>query len=42
MAINSALLAVELVILPIWFYSWLWRMKRPDPRLPGPATCARR
>ena len=37
MAINSALLAVELVILPIWFYSWLWRMKRPDPALPVPA-----
>src|SRR4051794_23067659 len=30
MAVNSALLAVELVILPIWFFSWLWRMKRPD------------
>ena len=37
MGINSALLAVELVILPIWFYVWLSRMKRPDRRLAVPA-----
>jgi cellulose synthase (UDP-forming) len=36
MAINSALLAIELLVLPVWFYSWLWRMKRPDQRLPVP------
>ena len=40
MGINSALLAVELVILPSWFYVWLSRMKRPDRRLPVPGLRA--
>jgi cellulose synthase (UDP-forming) len=31
MALNSVPLAIELVVLPIWLYFWLWRMKRPNP-----------
>jgi cellulose synthase (UDP-forming) len=36
LAINSALLAVEMLFLPLWFFFWLWRMKRPDPALEVP------
>lgn len=35
-AVSSALVGIELVVLPIWFYTWLWRMKRPDDTLPVP------
>ncbi len=31
--INSLLLGVETVVLPVWFYFWIWRMKRPDPNV---------
>lgn len=37
MVLNSIPLAIELVVLPIWFYGWLWRMKRPNPALEVPA-----
>jgi cellulose synthase (UDP-forming) len=33
LAVNSALLAIESILLPIWFYFWLWRVRRPDPAL---------
>jgi cellulose synthase (UDP-forming) len=36
LAINSALLAVEMLGLPVWFFFWIWRMKRPDPALGVP------
>ncbi|MDX6689721.1 MAG: hypothetical protein QOG15_1178 [Solirubrobacteraceae bacterium] len=36
MLLNSVPLGIELVLLPIWFYSWLWRMKRPNPALAVP------
>jgi len=36
MILNSVPLGIELVVLPIWLYSWLWRMKRPDPALGVP------
>jgi cellulose synthase (UDP-forming) len=36
LAINSALLAVEMLFLPLWFFFWLWRMKRPNPKLGVP------
>jgi cellulose synthase/poly-beta-1,6-N-acetylglucosamine synthase-like glycosyltransferase len=36
MAVNSVPLGIELVVLPIWFYWWLWRMKRPNPALRVP------
>ncbi len=36
LVINSALLAVETVVLPVWFYFWIWRMKRPNPALEPP------
>jgi cellulose synthase (UDP-forming) len=34
--VNSLLLSIETVLLPIWFYHWIWRMKRPDPRVGVP------
>jgi cellulose synthase/poly-beta-1,6-N-acetylglucosamine synthase-like glycosyltransferase/beta-mannanase len=34
--LNSLPLGIELVILPIWFYWWLWRMRRPNPALAVP------
>ena len=37
LVLNSALLAVESLLLPVWFFSWLWRMRRPDPGLSVPA-----
>lgn len=33
---NSLLLATETVLLPAWFFFWLWRMRRPDGTLPVP------
>jgi hypothetical protein len=36
LAINSALLAVETLFLPLWYFFWLWRMKRPNPALEVP------
>jgi len=36
LAINSALLAVESLGLPLWFFFWISRMKRPDPALDVP------
>jgi cellulose synthase (UDP-forming) len=34
--LNSVPLGIELVVLPIWFYWWLWRMKRPNAALAVP------
>lgn len=34
--INSGLLAIETVLLPLWFFFWIWRMKRPDTSIPVP------
>jgi cellulose synthase (UDP-forming) len=34
--LNSVPLGIELVVLPIWLYWWLWRMKRPNPALTLP------
>ncbi|MCW3038106.1 MAG: glycosyl transferase 2 family protein, partial [Solirubrobacterales bacterium] len=36
MGINSALLATETVFLPVWFFFWIWRMKRPDTGIAVP------
>ena len=36
MVLNSIPLGIELVVLPLWFYTWLWRMKRPNPDLAVP------
>ncbi len=36
LAINVALLAVEMLFLPLWFFFWIWRMKRPNPDLSVP------
>jgi cellulose synthase (UDP-forming) len=33
MILNSIPLGIEFVVLPAWLYTWLWRMKRPDPAL---------
>lgn len=30
LVINSGLLGIETVLLPLWFFFWIWRMKRPD------------
>ncbi|HLJ03408.1 MAG TPA: glycosyl hydrolase [Solirubrobacteraceae bacterium] len=34
--LNTSLLFVESLLLPSWFFSWLWRMRRPDPSLAVP------
>jgi cellulose synthase (UDP-forming) len=34
--ISSALLAVEMVLIPLWFFFWIYRMKRPNPGLEPP------
>jgi cellulose synthase (UDP-forming) len=34
--VSTALLAIESLVLPIWFFFWLWRMRRPDPALDVP------
>jgi cellulose synthase/poly-beta-1,6-N-acetylglucosamine synthase-like glycosyltransferase len=34
--VNSALLAIESILLPTWFFFWLWRVRRPDPTLEVP------
>ena len=34
--ISSALLSVEMLLLPLWFFFWIWRMKRPNPALGVP------
>lgn len=36
LVLNSVPLGIELVVLPVWLYSWLWRMKRPNPALDVP------
>jgi cellulose synthase (UDP-forming) len=36
LAVNSALLGIETVLLPLWFFFWIWRMKRPDTSIPVP------
>ena len=36
LAVNSGLLAVEMLFLPLWFFFWIWRMKRPNPNLAIP------
>lgn len=33
LSINSALLSVESIGLPVWFFFWIWRMRRPDAGL---------
>jgi cellulose synthase/poly-beta-1,6-N-acetylglucosamine synthase-like glycosyltransferase/beta-mannanase len=34
--LNSVPLGIELIVLPIWLYWWLWHMKRPNPALAVP------
>jgi len=34
--INSGLLAIETLVLPVWFYFWIWRIRRPNPSLQPP------
>jgi cellulose synthase/poly-beta-1,6-N-acetylglucosamine synthase-like glycosyltransferase/beta-mannanase len=34
--LNSVPLGIELIVLPIWLYWWLWRMKRPNSELAVP------
>jgi cellulose synthase (UDP-forming) len=34
--ISSALLSLEMLVLPLWFFFWIWRMKRPNPALAVP------
>ena len=34
--VSSGLLAFESVLLPLWFYFWIWRLRRPDPGLAPP------
>jgi cellulose synthase (UDP-forming) len=34
--LNSLPLGIEFIVLPIWFYWWLWRMRRPNPELAVP------
>ena len=36
LGINIALLSVEMLALPLWFFFWIWRMKRPNPALTVP------
>ncbi len=36
LVLNSVPLGIELVVLPLWLYTWLWRMKRPNPTLSVP------
>jgi cellulose synthase (UDP-forming) len=36
--VNSAVLGVELLVLPSWFLFFLLRMKRPNPALPLPSV----
>jgi cellulose synthase (UDP-forming) len=33
---SSLLLAIGALLLPIWFYFWLWRIRAPDPLLEVP------
>ena len=34
--VNTGLLAIESLVLPAWFFFWIWRMRRPDPALGVP------
>ncbi|MGH2874592.1 MAG: glycosyltransferase family 2 protein [Solirubrobacteraceae bacterium] len=34
--LSSGLLALESVLLPVWFYFWIWRLRHPDPALQPP------
>lgn len=34
--VNSSLLAIDTIVLPLWFFFWIWRMKRPDASIPVP------
>jgi len=36
LVLNSLPLGIELVLMPLYLYSWLWRMKRPNPQLAVP------
>jgi cellulose synthase (UDP-forming) len=36
LALNSVPLGIELVVMPMWVYWWLWRMRRPNPALSVP------
>lgn len=36
LVVSSALLAIESILLPAWFFFWLWRVRRPDPALDVP------
>ena len=36
LVLNSVPLAVELILMPLYLYTWLWRMKRPNPDLEVP------
>jgi hypothetical protein len=35
-AVNTGVLAIDALGLPIWFFFWIWRMRRPDPALEVP------
>ncbi|HWE11597.1 MAG TPA: glycosyltransferase [Solirubrobacteraceae bacterium] len=35
-AISTGLLAFEMLFLPLWFFFWIYRMKRPNPALEPP------
>lgn len=36
LVLNSVPLAIELILMPLYLYWWLWRMKRPNPALEVP------
>lgn len=36
LVINSALLSIESLVLPLWFFFWIWRMARLNPALEAP------
>jgi cellulose synthase (UDP-forming) len=37
-AVNLALIGAESLLLPCWFFFWVWRMRRPDPSLDPPVV----
>jgi cellulose synthase (UDP-forming) len=34
--VNTGVLAIDAFVLPLWFFFWIWRMRRPDPELEVP------
>jgi cellulose synthase (UDP-forming) len=35
-AVNTGVLVIDALVLPVWFFFWIWRMRRPDPELEVP------